>query len=102
MSRFPTAASPLLFVELAGTVLDWTVRPMELDKIISSRQRPLSLLGEEEPADARGPLSPPPQVTDGLRTGSGRVCDGVLEAIGQTPLIRLRRYLPHARFHLYA
>jgi 2,3-diaminopropionate biosynthesis protein SbnA len=75
---------------------------MELDKIISSRQRPLSLLGEEEPADARGPLSPPPQVTDGLRTGSGRVCDGVLEAIGQTPLIRLRRYLPHARFHLYA
>lgn len=30
------------------------------------------------------------------------MCDGVLAAIGQTPLIRLRKYLPLAPFHLYA
>lgn len=31
-----------------------------------------------------------------------RVCDGILEAVGNTPLVRLRRYLPAARFQLFA
>jgi len=30
------------------------------------------------------------------------VCDGILEAVGGTPLIRLRRYLPEAPFQLFA
>ena len=33
---------------------------------------------------------------------SARVCDGVLSAVGGTPLIRLRRYLGDSRFHLFA
>ena len=33
---------------------------------------------------------------------TARVCDGILDAVGETPLIRLRRYLPAARFHLFA
>ncbi|HEX9944245.1 MAG TPA: 2,3-diaminopropionate biosynthesis protein SbnA [Thermoanaerobaculia bacterium] len=37
-----------------------------------------------------------------MRPSHSRVCDGILDAIGQTPLVRLRKYLPHARFHLYA
>jgi 2,3-diaminopropionate biosynthesis protein SbnA len=35
-------------------------------------------------------------------SGSFRLCDGILEAVGGTPLIRLRRYFPDARFELYA
>jgi 2,3-diaminopropionate biosynthesis protein SbnA len=31
-----------------------------------------------------------------------RVCDGVLDAVGDTPLVRLRRYLPKAHFDLFA
>ncbi|HEY2291442.1 MAG TPA: 2,3-diaminopropionate biosynthesis protein SbnA [Thermoanaerobaculia bacterium] len=31
-----------------------------------------------------------------------RVCDGILAAVGNTPLIRLRRVLPDASFRLYA
>jgi len=31
-----------------------------------------------------------------------RVHDGILEAVGGTPLVRLRRYLPEARFQLFA
>jgi N-(2-amino-2-carboxyethyl)-L-glutamate synthase len=31
-----------------------------------------------------------------------RICDGVLDAVGGTPLIRLRRYWPRARFEVYA
>ncbi len=31
-----------------------------------------------------------------------RVHDGILEAVGGTPLVRLRRYLPTARFQLFA
>jgi len=34
--------------------------------------------------------------------GARRVCENVLEAVGDTPLVRLRRYLPPATFHLYA
>src|SRR4029077_16338764 len=30
------------------------------------------------------------------------VCDGILDTIGRTPLIRLRRFLPAGRFALYA
>ena len=30
-----------------------------------------------------------------------RVCDGILSAIGNTPLIRLQRFLPEARFALF-
>jgi cysteine synthase A len=30
------------------------------------------------------------------------ICDGILDTIGRTPLIRLRRFLPAARFTLYA
>jgi cysteine synthase A len=33
---------------------------------------------------------------------AARVCDGILSAIGDTPLIRLRRLLPEARFQLFA
>jgi len=36
------------------------------------------------------------------RSGKQRVCDGILEAVGNTPLVRLRRYLPLARFQLFA
>jgi 2,3-diaminopropionate biosynthesis protein SbnA len=32
----------------------------------------------------------------------GRVCDGILSAVGQTPLIRLRRFIKDARFELFA
>jgi 2,3-diaminopropionate biosynthesis protein SbnA len=32
---------------------------------------------------------------------SPRVCDGILDAIGNTPLIHLRRYFPANRFRLY-
>jgi 2,3-diaminopropionate biosynthesis protein SbnA len=32
---------------------------------------------------------------------AGRVCDGILEAVGGTPLVRLRRYLPDASFQLF-
>src|SRR5690349_5719853 len=31
-----------------------------------------------------------------------RICDGILDAVGGTPLVRLRRYLPDAGFQLYA
>jgi cysteine synthase len=30
------------------------------------------------------------------------VCDGILDAVGDTPLVRLRRYIPDARFELFA
>ena len=33
---------------------------------------------------------------------AGRVCEGILEAVGETPLIRLRRYLPKAPFRIFA
>jgi 2,3-diaminopropionate biosynthesis protein SbnA len=35
-------------------------------------------------------------------SASSRRCDGILEAVGGTPLIRLRRYFPDARFELHA
>jgi len=31
-----------------------------------------------------------------------RVCDGILDAVGDTPLVRLRRYVAAARFQLFA
>ncbi len=31
-----------------------------------------------------------------------RVTDGILDAIGETPLVLLRRFIPGGRFHLYA
>lgn len=31
-----------------------------------------------------------------------RISNGILDAIGRTPLVRLRRFLPEARFELYA
>lgn len=44
-----------------------------------------------------------------LRPGRGTVselkrcvCDGILEVVGDTPLVRLRRYAPAARFQLFA
>ncbi|MFL6261098.1 MAG: 2,3-diaminopropionate biosynthesis protein SbnA [Thermoanaerobaculia bacterium] len=33
---------------------------------------------------------------------AGGVCDGILSAIGETPLVRLRRLIPDARFELFA
>jgi N-(2-amino-2-carboxyethyl)-L-glutamate synthase len=45
-----------------------------------------------EPAKLREPGHP----------AAARVCDGILSAIGDTPLIRLRRLLPKARFELFA
>lgn len=48
-------------------------------------------------------------ILDDLYSGSeprsllaGRACDGVLDAVGGTPLVRLRRYLPDASFQLFA
>lgn len=35
-------------------------------------------------------------------TRARRVCESVLDAVGETPLIRLRRYLPSGTFRLYA
>jgi len=37
-----------------------------------------------------------------VNTATTRVCDGILSAVGATPLIRLRRLLPEARFNLFA
>ncbi len=37
-----------------------------------------------------------------MNTATTRVCDGILSAVGATPLIRLRRLLPEARFNLFA
>lgn len=58
-----------------------------------------------EPHDSN--LALPPTVFQPVarptpRTSGGRVCEGILDAIGQTPLVRLDRFLPGARFHLYA
>jgi 2,3-diaminopropionate biosynthesis protein SbnA len=46
---------------------------------------------------------------EGLRPGNRvfaeskqRVCDGILEAVGGTPLVRLRRYLSSGKFQLFA
>jgi cysteine synthase len=39
---------------------------------------------------------------DSLHLPATRVCDGILEAVGETPLVRLRRYVPRARFQLFA
>jgi 2,3-diaminopropionate biosynthesis protein SbnA len=44
-----------------------------------------------------------PHCNEEFRSNSpGSVCDGVLDAIGGTPLVRLRRYLPEAGFQLFA
>jgi 2,3-diaminopropionate biosynthesis protein SbnA len=37
-----------------------------------------------------------------LPSAPSRLCDGILDAVGGTPLVRLRRYFPDARFELYA
>jgi cysteine synthase A len=73
---------------------------MKFHETAFADRQPLSM-GLEEPAGPRAPLLHPAGVIDGLLPGSGRICDGVLEAIGHTPLVRLRKYLPRARFHLY-
>lgn len=44
----------------------------------------------------------PPLPGNPARPVLTRVCDGILSAIGDTPLIRLRRLLPEARFDLFA
>lgn len=44
----------------------------------------------------------PTTVRDRKRPEAARVCDGILSAIGDTPLIRLRRLMPEARFQLFA
>lgn len=35
------------------------------------------------------------------RSPAIRICDGILDAVGGTPLVRLRRYLPGAHFRLF-
>jgi N-(2-amino-2-carboxyethyl)-L-glutamate synthase len=40
-------------------------------------------------------------VRDRKRPEAARVCDGILSAIGDTPLIRLHRLMPEARFQLF-
>jgi N-(2-amino-2-carboxyethyl)-L-glutamate synthase len=49
----------------------------------------------------RGVPSVPRQATR-LGTAKGSVHDGILSTIGGTPLVRLRRFLPTARFELFA
>lgn len=39
---------------------------------------------------------------DPFPVSTRRVCDGILEAVGDTPLVRLRRYLPTASFQSFA
>jgi cysteine synthase A len=46
---------------------------------------------------AEGDSSPSP-----ARGRTLRVCDGILDAVGGTPLVRLRRYLPGVQFQLFA
>jgi 2,3-diaminopropionate biosynthesis protein SbnA len=53
----------------------------------------------ESEADARVALESLPQ--SDLRPAP-RIYDGVLDAVGDTPLVRLRRYLPTASFQLFA
>lgn len=48
------------------------------------------------------PLADPWPQGDPLGAPALRVCDGILEAVGGTPLVRLRRFLPGARFQLFA
>jgi len=43
-----------------------------------------------------------PKVGHDEQPAATRVCDGILSAIGNTPLIRLQRLLPEARFQLFA
>lgn len=57
-----------------------------------------------ELAGSAGVESPGPGVRrerEVSRVRGLRVCDGILETVGSTPLVRLRRYLPRARFALY-
>ncbi|HTQ80227.1 MAG TPA: 2,3-diaminopropionate biosynthesis protein SbnA [Thermoanaerobaculia bacterium] len=58
-----------------------------------------------------GPTEPPfvppaggiyPEAAVAFTAPPGRVCDGILAAIGGTPLVRLRRLVPEARFDLFA
>ena len=43
-----------------------------------------------------------PKVGHDEQPDATRVCDGILSAVGNTPLIRLRRLLPETRFQLFA
>ena len=61
----------------------WSPRPDESGRV------------DLQPGNGAADLFDPPGET-------ARVCDGILNAVGGTPLIRLRRYLPDARFHLFA
>jgi 2,3-diaminopropionate biosynthesis protein SbnA len=63
-------------------ILDYTVR-MNIDEVDPTLDAP----------QACGELS---------SVRAGRVCDGVLDVVGETPLVRLRRYLPDATFQLFA
>lgn len=61
----------------------------------------------EQAAERLGRALPGPGVVreEPADPGAGEVrppCDGILAAIGETPLVRLRRYLPAARFQLFA
>lgn len=47
-------------------------------------------------------LENPPLSPELSAVASRRVCEGVLDAVGGTPLVHLRRYLPSATFQLYA
>jgi len=44
-----------------------------------------------------------PPVSEALHAGApGKISDGILDTIGGTPLVRLRRFIPQARFGLFA
>ncbi|MBW8875860.1 MAG: 2,3-diaminopropionate biosynthesis protein SbnA [Acidobacteria bacterium] len=46
---------------------------------------------------------PPAEVSEALHAGApGKISDGILGTIGGTPLVRLRRFIPQARFGLFA
>lgn len=49
-----------------------------------------------------GTLSAPQASGEVPSVRTGRVCDGILDAVGETPLVRLHRYLPDTKFQLFA
>jgi 2,3-diaminopropionate biosynthesis protein SbnA len=95
------------------------IRTQDLIAVTSARVFDFTELRREPPGSpalradgstaAPAASATPPPARSGLRSESEpladqarRVCDGILDAVGDTPLVRLRRYLPAARFELFA
>src|SRR5215210_4440421 len=59
---------------------------------------------KETPASTPGTVEGIPCWVPGepLEATAGSISDGILSTIGQTPLVRLRRFIPDAGFELFA